>query len=65
MNEKYYSFLYSKYLIVSKTKKKLDKKAIYEVKLEGKDNLHERGNISSVSLTREEIYSSYDISEKK
>ena len=65
-NEQEVLFLpFSKFLIVSKTKRKLDKKEIYEVKLEGKDNLHERGNISSVSLTREEIYLSYDIAEKK
>ena len=55
---------FSKFLIVSKTIKKYGKKDIYEVKLEGKDELHERGNISSVSLTREELYSSYDLSDK-
>ena len=64
-NEKEVLFLpFSKFLIVSKSIKKYGKKDIYEVKLEGKDELHERGNISSVSLTREEVYTFYDLNVK-
>ena len=55
-NEEEVLFLpFSKFLIVSKIKKKLGTKEIYEVKLEGKEELHERGKISSVSISWDEF----------
>ena len=56
-NEKEVLFLpYSKFLIKSKIKKIFNNKEIYEVKLEGLDDEHERGNINLVPASREEIY---------
>ena len=64
-NEEEVLFLpFSKFLIKDKTKKKYGSKEIFEVQLEGKDELHERDNISSVSITREEIYAFYDLCDK-
>ena len=51
---------YSKFLIKSKKKKKFKNTDIFEVKLEGLDDEDERGNISSIPLSKEEMYTIFN-----
>ena len=60
-NEKEVLFLpYSKFLVISKKKKIFKNTVIYEVKLKGLDDEHERGNIDSVHIQREDFYNLYN-----
>lgn len=55
-NEKEVLFLpYSKFLIKKKEKKIHNNKEIYEVQLEGIDKMHERKNIKTCHLSKEEM----------
>lgn len=51
---------YSKFLIKSKKQKKFKNTDIFEVKLEGLDDEDERGNISSIPLSKEEMYTIFN-----
>ena len=53
-SEKEVLFLpYSKFLIISKEKKLFNNKEVYEVKIEGLDEQHERENIKTISILAE------------
>ena len=61
-DEKEVLFLpYSKFLIKDKRKIHFNGKEVYEVELEGIDDKHERENISSDTLTKEDLYALYEI----
>lgn len=60
-NEKEVLFLpYSKFLIKSKKKTIFENNEIYEVKLKGLDDEHQRDSIDSVPITREDFYNIYN-----
>ena len=50
---------FSKFLVKDKKKKIFNNSEIYEVKLEGIDDEHERGNINSVPVSSEEAYTAF------